>query len=75
MIDKKPFRDTKLGKFLLGTAPSIVETVGDVLPDRGILGIIKNLIDKDGNMSADDKMEAHRQLVDCLLYTSPSPRD
>ena len=64
MKDKKPFRDTKLGKFLLGTAPSIVETIGDVLPDKGILGIIKNLIDKDGNMSADDKSEAHRQLVE-----------
>ena len=64
MIDKKPFRDTKLGKFLKGTAPSIVETIGDVLPDKGILGIIKNLIDKDDNMSADDKMEAHRQLVE-----------
>lgn len=64
MIDKKPFRDTKLGKFLLGTAPSIVETIGDVLPDKGILGIVKNLIDKDDNMSADDKSEAHRQLVE-----------
>ena len=64
MIDKKPFRDTKLGKFLKETAPSIVETIGDVLPDKGILGIIKNLIDKDGNMSADDKSEAHRQLVE-----------
>jgi hypothetical protein len=64
MIDKKPFRDTKLGKFLLGTAPSIVETVGDVLPDKGILGIVKNLINKDDNMSADDKSEAHRQLVE-----------
>jgi len=64
MIDKKPFRDTKLGKFLLGTAPSIVETIGDVLPDKGVLGIIKNLIDKDGNMSAEDKSEAHKQLVE-----------
>ena len=64
MKDKKPFRDTKLGKFLLGTAPSIVETIGDVLPDKGILGIVKNLINKDDNMSADDKSEAHRQLVE-----------
>ena len=64
MKDKKPFRDTKLGKFLLGTAPSIVETIGDVLPDKGILGIIKNLIDKDGNMSTEDRMEAHKQLTE-----------
>jgi hypothetical protein len=64
MIDKKPFRDTKLGKFLKETAPSILDVVGNVLPDKGILGIVKNLIDKDGDMSADDKSEAHRQLVE-----------
>ena len=62
--NKKPFNKTKLGKFLKETAPSILDVIGNVLPDRGILGIVKNLIDKDGNMSADDKMEAHRQLVE-----------
>ena len=46
------------------TAPSILDVVGNVLPDKGILGIVKNLIDKDDNMSADDKSEAHRQLVE-----------
>lgn len=64
MIDKKPFSKTKLGKFLKETAPSILDVVGNVLPDKGILGIVKNLIDKDDNMSADDKSEAHRQLVE-----------
>jgi len=64
MIDKKPFHKTKLGKFLKETAPSILDVVGNVLPDKGILGIVKNLIDKDGDMSADDKSEAHRQLVE-----------
>src|SRR5210317_266237 len=64
MIDKKPFHKTKLGKFLKETAPSILDAVGNVLPDKGILGIVKNLIDKDDNMSADDKSEAHRQLVE-----------
>ena len=64
MIDKKPFHKTKLGKFLKETAPSILDVVGNVLPDKGILGIVKNLIDKDDDMSADDKSEAHRQLVE-----------
>jgi hypothetical protein len=62
--NKKPFNKTKLGKFLKETAPSILDVIGNVLPDRGILGIVKNLIDKDGNMSPDDKTEAHRQLVE-----------
>ena len=64
MTDKKPFSKTKLGKFLKETAPSILDVIGNVLPDKGILGIVKNLIDKDDNMSADDKSEAHRQLVE-----------
>ena len=64
MTDKKPFSKTKLGKFLKETAPSILDVVGNVLPDKGILGIVKNLIDKDDNMSADDKSEAHKQLVE-----------
>lgn len=64
MTDKKPFNQTKLGKFLLGAAPSILDVVGNALPDKGILGIVKNLIDKDDNMSADDKTEAHKQLVE-----------
>lgn len=64
MTDKKPFSKTKLGKFLKETAPSILDVIGNVLPDKGILGIVKNLIDKDDNMSADEKSEAHRQLVE-----------
>ena len=53
MTDKKPFRDTKLGKVPSGkcTKSSMGEAIGDVLPDRGILGVVKNLIDTDpGNM-------------------------
>ena len=46
-IDKKPFRETKLGKFLNVQAPKILDVVGDVLPDKGVLGIVKNLIDKE----------------------------
>ena len=62
--NKKPFNKTKLGKFLKETAPSILDVIGNVLPDRGILGIVKNLIDKDDKMTPDDKSEAHKQLVE-----------
>ena len=50
MSDKKPkkkFRDTKVGSFLLDKAPSILGVVGDVLPDAGVLGIEKGLIEKE----------------------------
>ena len=50
MSDKKPkkkFKETKVGSFLLDKAPSILGVVGDVLPDAGVLGIVKGLIEKE----------------------------
>ena len=44
---KKKFKDTKVGSFLSKVAPSIIGTMGDVLPDAGVLGIVKNLIEKE----------------------------
>lgn len=44
---KKKFKETKVGKFLLGSGSKIVDVVGDMLPDSGVLGIVKNLIEKE----------------------------
>ena len=57
MPDKKKIKDTKLGSWLADKAPSILSVVGDLLPDSGALGIVKNLIDKD---PAVDSEEAQR---------------
>ena len=54
----KKFKDTKVGKFLSEKAPGIIESVGDVLPDKGVLGIVKNLIDKDKSLPPQDKETA-----------------
>ena len=62
--DKKPFKETGLGKFLLGAGSTIIDVVGDVLPDKGLLGVVKKLIDKDPNLSDDQKAEAHDRLVE-----------
>ena len=43
----KKFKDTKVGKFLLGSGSKIVDVVGDLLPNSGVLGIVKNLIEKE----------------------------
>jgi len=45
--DKKKIRDTKLGGWLKGKAPKILDIVGDLLPDQGALGVVKNLLDKE----------------------------
>lgn len=62
--DKKPFKETGLGKFLLGAGSTIIDVVGDALPDKGLLGVVKKLIDKDPDLSDDQKTEAHDRLVE-----------
>ena len=46
-MPKKKFKDTKVGQFLSKAAPGILGTVGEVLPDQGLLGVVKNLIHKE----------------------------
>ena len=41
----KKLKDTKIGQFLKEKAPQVLDTVGDLLPDSGTLGIVKNVID------------------------------
>jgi len=59
MSDKKRIKDTKLGKWLKDKAPNILGIVGDLLPDSGALGVVKNLIDKDDSV---DSEEAQRMI-------------
>ena len=40
-------KDTKLGGWLKIKAPGILSLVGDLLPDKGGLGIVKNLLDRE----------------------------
>ena len=50
MAERKKIKDTLLGKWLAEKAPNILGTVGDLLPDNGALGVVKNLLDKDPNV-------------------------
>lgn len=45
-MGKKLFKNTKVGRFLSSNGSSIVETLGNALPDKGLLAIVKNLINK-----------------------------
>jgi len=60
-MSKKPFKETKVGKFITDKLPGFV---GDILPDKGVLGIVKNLIDNDPELSAEDKAAMHKEVVD-----------
>ena len=62
--NKKKFSETKVGAFLSKAAPGILGTVGDVLPDQGVLGMVKNLIQKEPNtvLPPEDKEKAMKLL-------------
>ena len=59
---KKKFNETKVGKFLSKAAPGILDLAGDVLPDAGVFGLVKNLIHKDPVLPAEDKEKAIKLL-------------
>lgn len=61
-MSKKKFKDTKVGAFLTNAGSSIVDVVGDVLPDNGVLGIVKGLLDKDNTLPPQDKETALKLL-------------
>lgn len=63
-MEKKNFKDTGLGKILLNVLPGALKGASKILPNSGMLGVIKNLIDSDPDMSAEEKAAAHDQLVE-----------
>lgn len=52
---KKPFNETKVGK--------IVGKLSGALPDKGVLGILKNFIDSDEELSPEEKKAAQEALI------------
>jgi hypothetical protein len=50
----KRLKETKVGQWLKEKAPSVLDVVGDVLPDRGVLGVVKNLVDKDPTLDSEE---------------------
>jgi len=58
---RKKFKDTKVGQFLLGKS-GVVNSIANVLPDKGLLGLVKNLITSDKELSPVDKETALKLL-------------
>lgn len=53
--DRKKFKETKVGVFIKDKAPEILDTVGDLLPDAGVLGIVKNLVKMSDKFTPEEK--------------------
>lgn len=52
--ERKPIRETALGQWMSEKAPDVLDTVGDLLPDRGALGIVKNLLEAKPELSPEE---------------------
>ena len=55
-MSKKPFKETKVGK-LLGN-------LGGLLPESGVLGVLKSVIDTDDTLTPEEKEDAHNALIE-----------
>ena len=60
---KDKIKDTRLGAWLKDKAPTVLDAVGALLPDKGALGVVKHLLDKEDRM---DPAEA-KAIVDAEI--------
>lgn len=58
---KKKFKDTKVGQFLVGKG-GVFSSLSNSIPDKGLLGLVKNLINKDDTLPPQDKETALKLL-------------
>jgi hypothetical protein len=66
-MSKKTFKETKIGAFLSSKAPKVLAALGDVLPNQGTLGVVKNLISSDNKIKAVDKEQAMKLIEQDLI--------
>ena len=67
---RKKLRDTKVGQWLRTSAPKVLDAVGDALPDSGVLGIVKNLVDLDNNVTHEQRVELHNLIIQLWGHTA-----
>jgi len=71
---KKKFKETKVGQFLLGKS-GLIDSIGDVLPDKGLLGVVKKMINADPDIPPQDKETALKLLeMDIMEMESTTRR-
>jgi len=61
-MTKTKLKDTKVGSWLREKAPDILDKVGDFIPNSGVLGVVKNLIDSEPDITHEQKMEIKKLL-------------
>ena len=75
MSDRKKLKDTKVGQWLGKNAPKVLDAVGDLLPDQGALGVVKNLIQGDPDLEPSQKAEFARMAFELESADRASARN
>lgn len=70
-MPNKKFNETKVGKFILEKLPGFIS---NALPEKGVLGIVKNLIDSEPKLTPEDKAQMHKELTE-LYQLEVADRD
>lgn len=61
--EHKKLKDTKVGVWLKDKAPQVLDTVGELLPDQGALGVVKRLLDKE-DLPKEDRLEFEKLMLE-----------
>lgn len=67
----KKFKETKVGQFLFKKLPNLA---GDILPEKGVLGVVKNLIDSDDSLSSEERETLLKELYELEVADRDSAR-
>lgn len=57
-------KNTKVGDWLKDKAPHLFDKVSDLLPDKGVIGVVKRLVDIDPDISPEQKMEFEKLAIE-----------
>jgi len=71
---KKKFINKKLLEYIKSKAPNILDAAGDLLPDSGVLGVVKNLIDSDEDTGPEEREALRSHLLE-LYAKETADRD
>ena len=70
-MPRKKFKDTKVGQFILKKLPGFAK---EMLPDQGVLGVVKKLIDNSPDITPEEKQQLHDELIE-LYQLEVADRD
>ncbi len=75
MGEKFKEKHPKLAAFIAEKLPSAGDLIGSALPDKGLLGVLKNIISKDNTLSPEDKALADKLFIDAMTLENANTAD